>query len=68
MGRPKRDMEATFYDCFSKWTKDDREAALKILQVLHRSLPDKPVATSRPAETLGKEEPAGVGANGLTET
>ena len=50
MGRPRKvAVEDEWFDCFSRWTKSDREAALKVLGTLHRHLPDKPGKTSEPA-------------------
>ncbi len=50
MGRPRNstveNLEARWYDEFSKWGRADREAALKVLGTLHRHLPDKPGKTA----------------------
>jgi hypothetical protein len=47
MARPKRPIEETWFDEFTKWDEADREAALKVLTHLHRAL-------SRDARRSGK--------------
>ena len=59
MGRPRKvAVEDEWFDCFSRWTKSDREAALKVLGTLHRHLPDKPGSMVRmpAAETTDPRE------------
>ncbi len=40
--RSRGDIEKEWYSCFSRWDKADRTAALKVLGILHDTLPDSP--------------------------
>ncbi len=50
--RTRGDIEKDWYSCFSRWDKADRTAALKVLGILHDTLPDcprKPESDTPPA-------------------
>lgn len=49
MRRTRKDIEREWYDCFSRWNKGDRTAALKVLNILHEQLPDAP-RSKQPAD------------------
>lgn len=38
MPRPRKGTEEVFYDTFSDWPEDDRAAALRVLEAIHRTL------------------------------
>lgn len=40
--RTRGDIEKDWYSVFSRWDKADRTAALKVLGILHDTLPDNP--------------------------
>ena len=46
----KLDIESRWYDCFARWPKADREAALKVLATLHQHLPDAPKKKAEPEQ------------------
>lgn len=39
--RKAEDVERDWYGVFARWDKADREAALKVLAILHRELPER---------------------------
>lgn len=43
--RKQIDIENEWYDRFAKWSRQDREAALKVLTILHNQLPDNAPAS-----------------------
>lgn len=55
----KADLEQRWFDCFVGWDRADREAALRVLTTLHRTLPDKP---AKKASAVSGEVPSGVNA------
>ena len=48
--RAKADIESEWYDVFATWTKEDRAAAIRVLQTLHPRLPDNPKAKAEPEQ------------------
>lgn len=52
MRRHRKDIERQWYDCFSRWSKGDRAAALKVLAILHDQLPDSPRAKQPPTPAV----------------
>ena len=50
--KAKLDIEKEFYDVFSGWMKEDRAAAIRVLQTLHPRLPDNPKAKDLEHTTL----------------
>ncbi len=38
MPRPRKGTEEVFFDTFSSWPEDDRAAALKVIEAIHRAL------------------------------
>lgn len=38
MARPRKGTEEVWYDTFAEWSEEDRAAALKVLEHLHRAL------------------------------
>lgn len=55
MGRRAKSTEDEFFDIFASWTADDQEAALKVMNALHRqSLRTKPKVSP---QAPGKEDP-----------
>jgi len=52
--RSRLDIESSFYDVFASWTTADREAALKVLNALHRTLSRKPSVEAFSQQTLAE--------------
>lgn len=46
--RTREAIERDWYDCFARWNREDRAAALKVLTILHDTLPEKPRAKAEP--------------------
>ncbi len=40
--RSRGDIEKDWYSVFARWDKADRVAALKVIGILHETLPDSP--------------------------
>lgn len=56
--RARRDIEREWYDAFARWSHADRTAALKVLETLHRALPDKTEQTKPEPALPGTKEDA----------
>ena len=48
--RKQADVERSWYDAVAKWSREDRAAALKVLTILHDTLPDNPAVTAAASE------------------
>ncbi len=55
--RKQTDIEQEWFDVFAKWSKGDREAALRVLQALHRALPESRKSQA-PADPAASQQEA----------
>jgi len=51
-------IEKSFYDCFARWGRADRAAALKVLATLHEHLPPDATRTKEQPQQQSLTDPA----------